>query len=344
MSNIDKYVLFNTSTHKVFKPRDDQLRLLQEVINLMNGEFSLGNGQYTLGKHVLFVENNDGHVDIGIVENNIKKYFIDFESDQRFDSYNTENGFIYLYDQNGRLIEEWPPVIKNNNRMSTQNLSQNSKLIPQEVILENMFETLELEDFLNLCQTEKGYQDICYDDQFWEKMYKKYYSHSGMDKVLNGRYYTIFMTTDKINSLIQKLNLNIDILTLYQSETLSLNPDSIGSITEIPKEIGQLINLRSLFIEEQYIKEIPNEIGLLIHLQDLGITSTLITTIPKSIGLLVNLEILWLTDNKIQELPDIFSRLTKLREVRLFGNQLKDIPPSLKKLKQNNPKLELYTK
>ena len=41
-----------------------------------------------------------------------------------------------------------------------------------------------------------------------------------------------------------------------------------NQIKEIPKEIGQLVNLRMLYLHTNQIKEIPKEIGQLVNLQE----------------------------------------------------------------------------
>ncbi len=64
---------------------------------------------------------------------------------------------------------------------------------------------------------------------------------------------------------------------------------------EIPKEIGKLINLQELYLENnQLTGEIPKEIGKLTNLQRLYLNNNQLTgEIPKEIGKLMNLRYLY---------------------------------------------------
>ena len=88
--------------------------------------------------------------------------------------------------------------------------------------------------------------------------------------------------------------------TSKKFEYLSL---SWNQIKEIPKELGQLTNIKTLYLTDNQIKEIPSELGKLTNLQELSLNKNQIKEIPKELRQLTNLEWLYLTDNKIKEIP-----------------------------------------
>jgi Leucine-rich repeat (LRR) protein len=103
-------------------------------------------------------------------------------------------------------------------------------------------------------------------------------------------------------------------------------------VGEIPSEIGELVNLRYIYIEGCDISgEIPLEIGNLVNLQSFSIydneeffeSSGLTGEIPDEIGNLTNLEWLELSDNQLTGgIPESLGNLTNLDGLFLSNNQL----------------------
>jgi len=92
----------------------------------------------------------------------------------------------------------------------------------------------------------------------------------------------------------------------------------------IPKEIGNLVNLHSLgFIaSSNYSHEcepatFPKEIGKLVNLKSLVITGFSCTAIPKEIGNLVNLKRLDLSNNNPRCIPEEITNLSNLTFLNL---------------------------
>ena len=109
----------------------------------------------------------------------------------------------------------------------------------------------------------------------------------------------------------------------------------LESEVEIPPSIGDLINLTSLvLIDEFIVGEIPLEIGDLVNLSYLKIDSQLSGEIPTTIGNLINLEELYLERNQFTgEIPSSIGNLTNLTELGLFDNRLTgEIPTSISNL------------
>lgn len=133
--------------------------------------------------------------------------------------------------------------------------------------------------------------------------------------------------------------------------------------TTIPKEIGNLKNLKNLTLYSLPLKEIPKEIGNLVNLQLLFIDDTKgdntaigpfktggMHYIPKEIGNLKMLEHLELENNNLMEVPKEIGSLNKLNDLGLRDNNLKSLPKEIYNLQNlkildlsNNP-LEYISK
>jgi|GEM_PF-1696338 len=100
-------------------------------------------------------------------------------------------------------------------------------------------------------------------------------------------------------------------------------------ITEIPPEIGNLVNLTQLGLISGKITEIPPEIGNLVNLTALSLSYNEITEIPPEIENLINLERLDLFENKITELPPEIGNLVNLTKLNLDKNKITELPPEI---------------
>ncbi len=104
-----------------------------------------------------------------------------------------------------------------------------------------------------------------------------------------------------------------------------LDPDllPIKLKTDIPKEIGKLISLKSLDIAVENIEHIPKEIGELKSLTDLNISNcSSIVFLPEEIGDLSKLQSLIINDNNsLLRLPDNITKLSKMVSVSIRGNK-----------------------
>ena len=109
---------------------------------------------------------------------------------------------------------------------------------------------------------------------------------------------------------------------------------------EIPKELGKLINLRFLSLNNnQLAGEIPKEIGKLTNLKWLYLHNNQLTgEIPKEIGKLINLQWLYLNNNQLTgEIPKEIGKFTNLQSLCLDNNQLLgEIPKEIQQMKYYN--------
>jgi len=119
-----------------------------------------------------------------------------------------------------------------------------------------------------------------------------------------------------------------------EEEFLSLTSLEVyyKNIDALPNEIGDMINLRFLYLNDNRITSIPPDIGKLVNLIHLDFSYNSLTSIPKEIGNLKNLKKLILTGNKIKELPEEIGSMTELKILSLQNNQLTSIPDTIVKL------------
>ncbi len=125
-----------------------------------------------------------------------------------------------------------------------------------------------------------------------------------------------------------------------------------GELTELPEELGNLVNLEGLSVESNQLTTLPAAIGKLTKLTDLRAYSNMMTSLPPEIGTLdklrkavlwsnqlttlppeiggwtsiVELELKW---NKLTKLPDEIGRLINLEQLDLEDNELTEMPTTL---------------
>lgn len=82
------------------------------------------------------------------------------------------------------------------------------------------------------------------------------------------------------------------------NEVVYFDLDGNG-LNEIPREIGNLVNLQELHLERNQLTEIPHEIGHLVNLRTLSLDRNKLTELPHEISNLVNLFHLGLSQNQL---------------------------------------------
>jgi internalin A len=129
------------------------------------------------------------------------------------------------------------------------------------------------------------------------------------------------------------------------AKELAMLPSEIGQLTNlttlwlynnyltgIPYEIGNLTNLKWLLLYNNYLTNIPDELEKLTNLTELLLYNNQLTSIPAKLGNLTNLTELQLHDNQLTSIPAELGNLTNLKVLSLSGNQLSSIPAELGKL------------
>jgi Leucine-rich repeat (LRR) protein len=97
-------------------------------------------------------------------------------------------------------------------------------------------------------------------------------------------------------------------------------------LTSIPRELGQLTNLRKLYLRDNRLTMLPDTLGGLVNLRELSLSRNQLRSIPDVIGDLTSLRHLYLHHNQLASLPDPIGRLTKLRRLDLAYNELTALP------------------
>ena len=105
-----------------------------------------------------------------------------------------------------------------------------------------------------------------------------------------------------------------------------------NELTGLPSEIGRLNNLHRLNLQLNHLTALLPEIGQLHNLQLLLLASNQLTTLPPEIGQLSNLQELYLNDNQLTNLPAEIGQLNNLQALFLGGNQLTILPPEIGQL------------
>ncbi|MGC2596377.1 MAG: leucine-rich repeat domain-containing protein [Rhabdochlamydiaceae bacterium] len=104
------------------------------------------------------------------------------------------------------------------------------------------------------------------------------------------------------------------------------------TLTILPKEIGQLVNLKTLHLCNNQLVTLPKEIGQLVKLETIDLENNQLVTLPEEIGQLVNLKWLNLRNNQLVTLLKEIGQLVNLKGVDLANNQLATLPKEIVQL------------
>lgn len=149
-----------------------------------------------------------------------------------------------------------------------------------------------------------------------------------------------------------------ELFELRQLEYLALSPERESGINfrllKVPKNIGELSQLRILSLDTNELSDLPEEIGKLKNLERLALSNNLLTTLPSTFSDLqnmkhlhlannyfkiippcvysmLNLEFLDASDNKIVRLSEDIGALVGMETLLLLYNLLETVPESLSK-------------
>ncbi len=113
----------------------------------------------------------------------------------------------------------------------------------------------------------------------------------------------------------------------------AVKSDGIGNLlTQLPHELWELQQLEKLDVSYNQISVVPDLIGNLVNLTELSLWQNQISVIPDSVGNLVNLTMLAVGRNSISVFPDSIMNLIKLTSLDLQDNKIHTIPDSISKL------------
>jgi len=125
---------------------------------------------------------------------------------------------------------------------------------------------------------------------------------------------------------LEKDNTDSEILAL---EHLHLNG---FNLIELPKDIGLLTRLNSLYLSFNNIETIIDDIGLLINLETLVMDCNNIKEFPTAICKLTKLNCLDITKNKLLNISKDIKNLQELTVLLLSGNNIKEVPEEIEHL------------
>ena len=118
----------------------------------------------------------------------------------------------------------------------------------------------------------------------------------------------------------------IEILAL--ADTLEILDLSGNHLNRLPKEFGQLKQLKILFLSQNQFSVLPEVLSDCPNLQMIGFKSNSIKFVPEG-SLPKTTRWLILTDNRIEQLPDAIGDLVGLQKCMLAGNLLKKLPENM---------------
>jgi len=97
-------------------------------------------------------------------------------------------------------------------------------------------------------------------------------------------------------------------------------------INQLPDNIGQLSELKTLYLEKHDLTELPESFTSLSNLANLYISNNWLTSLPEDFGSLTSLSILDLGYNQLESIPASIGDLGYLEYLFLFNNQLASLP------------------
>jgi len=107
---------------------------------------------------------------------------------------------------------------------------------------------------------------------------------------------------------------------------------SRNQLSVLPKTLGQLTQLRALYLSWNKLTTVPEEVARLTQLQKLYLFTNELTVVPESLGQLTQLRSLNLAGNQLNTLPETLGQLTRLQSLNLSWNKLTAMPASLGQL------------
>lgn len=100
-------------------------------------------------------------------------------------------------------------------------------------------------------------------------------------------------------------------------------------LTEIPKSIGKLTNLKRLNLSHNKLTELPSSIVNITDMRRLHLNDNKLSKLPEGIYNFKKLKKLYLANNELNEISEKIGDSKKLKRLTLDGNNLTHVPPSI---------------
>ena len=137
---------------------------------------------------------------------------------------------------------------------------------------------------------------------------------------------SIIIKENKKTSKINIFNKDYDIKTTFELDL------SLKQITSLPESIGELTNLKYLYLNNNQLTSLPESIGKLTNLQTLYLEDNKLTSLPESIEK-NNIKKLFLNDSSyVINNIDIECKILILTSIK---NKITNLPCNLKKIYLN---------
>lgn len=115
----------------------------------------------------------------------------------------------------------------------------------------------------------------------------------------------------------------------------------VGSFTKVPESLSELTLVENLVLEGKY-EYLPKDIGNLKNMKWFSSESSLLKEIPESFGQLSELTHVVLYNNKLKTLPASFFNLPKIYRLSLSYNQLTHLQEEFSKISGTLRVLEIH--
>jgi C-terminal novel E3 ligase, LRR-interacting/Leucine rich repeat len=136
-----------------------------------------------------------------------------------------------------------------------------------------------------------------------------------------------------LNATGNKQEASKRIRQVFQNKSIFLDL-SILQLNNLPKIIGQLTQLQTLYLYNNKLQALPAEIVQLTQLKTLSLSSNQLKALPAEIIQLTQLQTLDLSYNQLQALPTEIGQLTQLQRLDLYNNKLQALPAEIGQLTQ----------
>ncbi len=192
---------------------------------------------------------------------------------------------------------------------------------------------LEVFGVVNCSLVNKQFNFASKNDLIWGKLFENVFHRTIMYPSNN--FYKNYLKQIKIDKYIVKR----EILAI---DTREVDIKDRG-ITYLPKQIGKLTYLRTLYSDRNNIHSIPITLCKLSNLYILTLSHNCLKIIPKEIGQLISLYEFDVSYNQIEIIPIEIGKLKNLINLSLEANPIKSLPLEISNLKKL-AKLKLSSK
>ena len=147
----------------------------------------------------------------------------------------------------------------------------------------HIFTKLDVNDIINCSLVSKRFYKISNIEMLWYLLFKEKFYNVKCTVINERKFYDNFKKYSILNNFLLKNgqgNVNIIIRDLIIN---------FKQLQTIPKELGQLASLQTLYLNNNQLQTIPKELGQLASLQRLDLDNNQLQTIPKELGQLAKL-------------------------------------------------------